>query len=395
MPSEQTVIHPQVRQIPSIETLQIGNSWFAEQAGGLGRVYYELFRHLPPIGVNFRALVIGSADITNKYGESVRAFAEAGDSLHRRLLNAREAISETLTRIPIDLVVSHFALYTIPALHVIKRHPMVIHFHGPWAAEGKAERSMWLKSTTQEYLERSVYRRASRFIVLSKAFQLELTRRYKVPEELVRIVPAGVDTDRFDCSLSRKEARERLGWPKERFIVISVRRLARRMGLDNLVAAMKLIASSTADVDLYIVGQGPMAEELQNQIKELDISNHVRLLGRIEDDILPMMYRAADLSVVPTVALEGFGMITLESLSSGTPVLVTPVGGLPEVVENLSKSMVLEDSCAISIAKGIREVINGATRLPDEKACRQYAENNFSWPVVADRIRSVYLEALS
>ena len=74
------------------------------------------------------------------------------------------------------------------------------------------------------------------------------------------------------------------------------------------------------------------------------MANHVRMLGSSRDADLPLYYRAADLSVVPTVALEGFGLVAAESLAAGCPALVTPVGGLPSVVADLSPDLVLEDA---------------------------------------------------
>jgi glycosyltransferase involved in cell wall biosynthesis len=95
------------------------------------------------------------------------------------------------------------------------------------------------------------------------------------------------------------------------------------------------------------------------------------------------------------VALEGFGLITVESLASGTPVLVTPVGGLPEAVAGLSQDLVLPSTGADAIADGLSKALDGAIRLPDSDACRAYARANFDSPVIAARVASVYHEALA
>ena len=96
-----------------------------------------------------------------------------------------------------------------------------------------------------------------------------------------------------------------------------------------------------------------------------------------------------------TQALEGFGMITLESLASGTPVLVTPVGGLPEVIRPFAPECVLADTSTGAIVEALGSFIHGSQALPSSDACRAYAVANFDWPVIAARTRRVYEEALA
>ena len=121
----------------------------------------------------------------------------------------------------------------------------------------------------------------------------------------------------------------------------------------------------------------------------------MRFLGFGADQELPAAYRAADLTVVPSVAAEGFGLIVVESLADGTPVLVTPVGGLPEVVRELSPEMVLPATGACSLAEGLTTALAGELALPDSEAARTYARARYDWPVVAACVRDVYLEAVS
>jgi glycosyltransferase involved in cell wall biosynthesis len=104
---------------------------------------------------------------------------------------------------------------------------------------------------------------------------------------------------------------------------------------------MRTVRRIHPEVLLLIAGKGPLHDALSARIEDLGLQRHVRLLGYVPDADLALAYRAADLSVVPTVALEGFGLITVESLAAGTPVLVTPVGGLPETVQALAPNLIL------------------------------------------------------
>ena len=291
-------------------------------------------------------------------------------------------------------VVSHFALYTASVLGELADHPLVVHFQGPWGLEGHAERQSPLTVLAKTAVERIVYRRAAAFIVLSTPFGRILQRRFGVPAERIHVIPGGVDVARFAIDESRAECRQRLGWPAGRPIVLAVRRLMRRMGLGELIAATALIRERIPDVLVLIAGSGPVAAELRAQIETLGLVDNVRLLGFVPDDDLPSAYRAADLTVVPTVALEGFGLIVPESLAAGTPVLVTPIGGLPEAVGGLSERLILSGTGPEAIAKGVCDALTGALPLPSASECLDYARRHYDWPMIAQRTRAVYEEAM-
>ncbi len=374
---------------PGPRVLAVGMGWLPEQPGGLNRVFFNLARALPEAGVAVRGLVAARVA-----GGGVEAFAPMASPLPERLLAARSGIVRALAEADPDLVASHFALYTAPALDRLRARPLVVHFHGPWAAETAAEGGNGLAVRVRRAVERAVYRRADRLIVLSEAFRDVAVRDYGVHPDRVRIVPGGVEAARFALPLSRVEARDRLGWPQDRPVVLAVRRLAHRMGLENLVDATAALRRAVPDVLVLVAGGGRLAGPLQERIAAAGLGAHVRLLGFVPDADLPLAYRAADLSVVPTAALEGFGLVAAESLAAGTPALVTPVGGLPEVVRGLAPGLVLPGSDAATLADGLAAALTGRLPLPTDEACRRWAAAHYDWSVVARQTRAVYEEAL-
>ena len=377
-----------------LRTLQLGMEWFPEKPGGLNRVYYELVKHLPGANVEVHGLVAGTAQVTQTSGGMIEGFAPLSELLVPRLLAVRRLASPLLRSDPKLLVVSHFSLYTAPVLDALAGHPLVVHFQGPWGLEGGAERQSGLTVRVKTAVERAVYSRASAFIVLSRPFGQILERRFGVPAHKIHVIPGGVDVSKFAIRESRSECRAALGWPQDRPIVLAVRRLMRRMGLDDLVRAAALLRERVPDVLILIAGAGPVRGELEAQIEALGLTDNVRLLGFVPDADLPSAYRAADLGVVPTVALEGFGLIVVESLAAGTPCLVTPVGGLPEAVSGLSRALVLRATGADAIADGLGDALLGITPLPTARECVDFARKNFDWPVIAERVRLVYEEAM-
>jgi glycosyltransferase involved in cell wall biosynthesis len=139
-----------------------------------------------------------------------------------------------------------------------------------------------------------------------------------------------------------------------------------------------------------IGGSGPLQGEFERRIEQRGLRGRIRLLGRIADGQLPLFYRAADISIMPSVALEGFGLSAAESLACGTPVLVTPIGGLPEVVRDLSTDLVLAGTGSDAIAAGLIKAFSGELRMPNAAACSDYARNRFDWPIIARQVAACY-----
>ena len=375
---------------PDIRTLQIGMRWFGNGSGGLDRVFYDLATALPAQGVAVQGLVVQPADVAIQTGGRIQAFADDGAGLPSRLLGVRRAVRHYLR--DVDLVAGHFALYLAPVVGILGDTPLVMHFHGPWAQESGVEGQNRAAVIAKKTLERFVYNHADRFIVLSNAFADLLMREYGVPHGRIRIVPGSVDLDRFTDRFSKDAARAALHWPTDRPILLSIRRLIARVGLDKLVEAMKAVKAAVPDVLLCIAGRGPLEGALRRQIAEAGLEDNVRLLGFLPDEDLPIAYRAADINVVPTAALEGFGLTAAEALAAGTPSMVTPVGGLPEVVSGLSPDLVFASCKTDDLAAGLIAAMRGDVTLPNSAECRAYAETHFATSLAAQRTAAVYRE---
>ncbi|MBE9045931.1 glycosyltransferase family 4 protein [Pleurocapsales cyanobacterium LEGE 10410] len=377
-----------------MKTLQIGMGWFPDRAGGLNRYYYDCANYFSSADIQFDGLVAGGANVASDSQGRVMAFAPSDASLFQRWLGVRQSFKELTAQRDYDLTVSHFAFYTFPLLNIIGARPLVTHFHGPWSLESGVEANRSLAVKAKSWLEQSVYRRSQQFIVLSQTFCDILHQEYQVPLERINIIPGGVDLDRFNIDVSQAQARDKLGWDLDRPLIFCIRRLAKRMGLENLVTAMSEVCAKYPDTLLYIAGKGELAASLQAQIEELGLDNNIKLLGYIPDADLPLCYRSANFSVVPTIALEGFGLIVVESLAAGTPVLGTPIGGIPEILRPFSEDLVFEGYQPQQLATGIIEALSGDRTLPSSQACLEYVEQNYSWSEIAQKIKLVYQKAI-
>jgi len=372
-------------------TLQIGFIVAGRQtpAAGSERYFWDLLEALPSTGIDVHGLVVGDPEITRASNAAVESFAPEGGSAVARVKALRRAVSRNIGRN--HIVVSHHAQHALPVLDVVRSRPLVVHCHGPLVREGRSEGMSVKELMMRSLAERLVYARAQRIIVLSHAFGKILQDDYHVPASKIRIVPGGVDLTRFQLGVSKADARRRLGWPTDRPLFFTARRLAPTKGIDRLVDAMSEILSAAPSTLLVIAGSGPLTAQLQQRVRELGLEACVRFAGYVDERTLRLMYRAADALIVPTVALEGFGLVVVEALACGTPALVTPVSGLPEVVRDLDPRLVLAGSEPVDIARGIIAVVSGEQKLPDTAACRAYAER-FDWRKIASRVGDVYHE---
>jgi glycogen synthase len=372
-------------------TLQIGFIVAGRQtpAAGSERYFWDLLEALPPTGIDVHGLVVGDPAITRASNAAVESFAPEGGPAVARVKALRQAVSRNVSRN--QIVVSHAAQHAFPVLDVVRSRPLVVHFHGPLVREGRAEGMSVKELMMRSIAERFVYGRAQRIIVLSHAFGKILQDDYQVPASKIRVVPGGVDLTQFQLGVTKADARRRLGWPADRPIFFTARRLAATKGIDRLVDAMPEVIHNAPSTMLVIAGTGPLTAQLEQQVRELGLGGSVRFAGYVDENTLRLMYRAADALIVPTVALEGFGLVVVEALACGTPAIVTPVSGLPEVVRDLDPHLVLAGSEPADIARGIIAVASGEQKLPDAAACRAYAER-FDWRKIATRIGEIYHE---
>jgi glycosyltransferase involved in cell wall biosynthesis len=377
-----------------MKVLQVGASWFGHQLSGLERYYAELVTHLPSFGMEVTGLVYELKDSPNVKGLNLISFGTQKKSVARQYLDQRRLLKAHLNN-GIDLVVSHCTPSLFPGLRHLGDKPLICHFQGPRYLERVVEGANAVSVRLSKYIEHKVYARTDHAITLSRYMKRVLVKTYGFPEERISVIPGGVSVKQFRQCLSRKEARQRLELPCDRPIILTVRRLERRMGLHNLIEAISEVVKTQPDVLLLIAGKGALKEKLDSYICSNNLAANVRLLGAVSDKVLPVLYRASDFSIVPTTAYEGFGLILVESLACGTPALGTPVGAIPEVLKPLSESLLLASTVPHDIADGINQVLSGKHVLPSMQECERYAADHYAWPVIASKVHAVYRQVVA
>ena len=195
----------------------------------------------------------------------------------------------------------------------------------------------------------------------------------------VVVVGAGVSLETFQIVTDRTQMRGVLGIEQGDFLLLTVRRLAPRMGLMTLVEAMRRAVEIEPRLKLTIAGKGVLESVLREQITKLGLETQIRLFGYVPESQLPALYSAADCSVIPSTELEGFGLSALESLACGTAVIASDLGGLPEILEPLSPTLLIAPGSAQELSEKLVNIARGDEPLPSSKACRDYVEMRFNW----------------
>jgi glycosyltransferase involved in cell wall biosynthesis len=293
----------------------------------------------------------------------------------------------------------------IPTYHA----PSFLEYEFNTAWQAKAERNPVRRAALrvaapplarwQRRFEAGVLGSAQAILVLSRYTRGHIERYHPhVDLEKVRIIPSGVDIERFKPAEDKAAVRRSLGIDERATVLLTVRNLSPRMGLENLIEAMATIGESRAARDanlaLLICGDGRLRQALEEMVRVRGLTGVVKFLGRVAHDDLPRYYQAADLFVLPTEAMEGFGIVTIEALASGTPVLGTPAGATPEILGPIDPRLLTRDTSPGAITDGILSWLAWRIDGPGASRYRREAEEKYAWDRVTGEVERFYEETV-
>lgn len=348
-----------------MKTLMTGSEWFNSRPGGLNRYFNDLYE----------AMRVISPHVTDgvAFGDppqGARSWGGTGGSTLKRFFDA------SVDPNGYDVIDRHFSLYG--RYQGILRSAdalSVVHFHGPWAAESLAASGRSVSNRLKAVLEGSRYNHADVLVVLSTSFKQLLVEQYGVEPEKVHVVPPGVKLPAFEGASAPD--------PKPR--ILCVRRLEKRMGIDVLIQAWSMVSQAFPEAELRVVGEGSQSAALRAQASR--VNGSITFLGRVSDRVLAEEYTRATATVVPSIELEGFGLIALESLARGRAPIVTNCGGLPESIRGLDPSLIVEPGSPDALHARLSSALNGD--LPSAQACIRHA-SGFGWDLAARRHLALY-----
>ncbi len=375
--------------------LVVASQWFPDYAGGTARVVRATAEALAENGHDVVVIV---PQMTGEPSHSYTERLEVRRVLRRTFLpmtvtdplEMRRAIHD-IDLNDIDVIMCHGEAAVVATFALSRRTDIGYVFHASPFREALHRRSLgvgtverWRSLAVEPFLyiwERYALRRADQILVLSD-FSRKLVLDFEPrAESRISIVGGGVDIDVFCPDSDRDSLRDRLGISHDQLILMTARRLVNRMGLDILLDAFHDLRAQHHNLRLVVIGDGEMRSSLEACGKRLGLGDSVDFRGRVSDSQLLDWYRASDLFILPTVAYEGFGMVTAEALACGTPVVGTPVGATGDLLRPLDDALLAAHANASSLASAIERTLTQATGSY-RTLCRDYASTNFNWRTV-------------
>ena len=364
------------------------DQWFPDFRGGSARVARDTASLLAKRGHDLTVLAPrhpGEPDTWSQGSLEVRRMLPRGivPQTFSDPVQVRRALR--YLRGPFDVLLAHQPTNAAGLLSARTGAPIVLVFHASVPRElrfrssklpiGREGLTAAVMARPLALFERSAVRRAHSILVLSEFSRSILEADHPRVAERIRLVGGGVDVRAFAPEDGPRAAREVLGLDPGETILLTVRRLEPRMGIEPLLHAIRLLLDSRK-LRLAIAGSGMLKSRLEALTAELGLGEQVDFLGRLPEERLRLWYRAADLFVLPTVAYEGFGMATVEALASGTPVVGTHVGATPELLEPFEPRLIAPSASAADLAGAITSALE-LTGASLRARCREYAVSRF------------------
>jgi D-inositol-3-phosphate glycosyltransferase len=251
--------------------------------------------------------------------------------------------------------------------------------------------------------EREVMQWSDRIIAATPLEREQMVRYYGADPSKISVIPAGVDTELFHPR-DRAQVRRELGLPDlDTPILLFVGRIERLKGIDTLLESVAVVSRTCSGKNLkvLIVGGGGQTEEENAELhrivqlhRDLNLEEQVEFVGSKPQEMLPLYYSAADITVMPS-HYESFGLVAVESMASGTPVIASNVGGLSFTVKHGETGFLVPEENHFALAEEVHTLLkNPELRLLMGEQAAQHALQ-YSWRNIAAQIADVYDEEIS
>ncbi len=232
-----------------------------------------------------------------------------------------------------------------------------------------------------------------RTICCSNYMRDEVLKIFELPRDKVDVIPNGIALDEFRMDVATSRIRRKYLEQNER-MVLFVGRLVYEKGVQTVIEAMPQVLEEIPGVKFLVVGTGPHARKLVAMTEESGLDHQVKFLGYVDSKTLIGFYKCADLTVVPSL-YEPFGMVVLEAMVAGSPVIVADTGGLKEIVVHEATGLKFTPGDPASLAEAMIRVLNDSqlsSRLTSD--ARKFIGDRYDWARISVSTIEVYEKAI-
>ncbi|HWJ02779.1 MAG TPA: 1,4-alpha-glucan branching protein domain-containing protein [Verrucomicrobiae bacterium] len=372
--------------------------------GGLSRHVYDLSRYLVRQGWEVHVVTTEIGEYPHyEVVEGVHVHRvhvlkpDGGDFIHwafqlnLMMLDACQALLNS--GLTFDLVHGHdwLCCYAAKTLKEEYDIPLVATIHAT-----EYGRNNGIFTDLQRYihgLEWKLTYEACRVIVCSNYMGREAQEVFQLPADKLDVIPNGVDPEVLKAQPRSITGKGAYALESER-IVLFIGRLVREKGVQTLLEAAPMILAEQPEVKFVISGKGPAMEELKNYAGCLGIGEKVLFTGYVTDEQRNNLFNLAEVAVFPSL-YEPFGIVALEAMAVHTPVIVSDVGGLADVIQHGQNGLKMYPGDAYSLAKQVKDLLrdpNWADSLADQALADL---NKYNWNKIAEKTLDVYTKALN
>ncbi|MHC4757357.1 MAG: glycosyltransferase family 4 protein [Planctomycetota bacterium] len=384
--------------------LSVANYCFLDYPAGSPRVAWDIAKVMQKLGhdVTMFCQKVNVSDSTTCENEGIKlvkfkfpkTLSLDPFKLKKQISAVSKIAQQYLSDTEWDVIHIHVPIEGMAVKRVIGEGPKYIYtVHSPvvmeqeinWARQGlkgKIKNLFGRKKLLN--LEGELLRYVNGIHTLSEFTKKSIDRFHGVRDK-VTVIPHWCRTD-FSRVHTKKQAREILGWPENGTILFTVRVMSIRYGLDVALKAAAPVLKSKENLYFVLAGEGVLKPALIDLAKELGVEDKVRFLGRVSDEVLKNCYEAADLFLLPTLALECFGLIVLEALSYGLPVISTDAAAIPELMEPILPDCIVPAASIEKLREKIEAFCEGRLSLPDSKVLQSYARDKYGQDNITRRL---------
>ncbi len=353
---------------------------FYPHVGGQGVEAYNLFRRLrEEQGLEVKVVSGCRNDIEGHV--CIKVTEKIPGSALRFSFKVNQRLKRILTRISPDLV----QIYGGPGGVLLLREtglPVVYVANHTYAQQRR-----YLGRRVYGVLARAEnvgYARSSHIVAISTTTRKSLIEDYGIKGEKVTVIPVGVDTSRFKPLVEEKIPDS----------MLFVGRLCERKGLFHLLEACSLIRRKKPDFHLFIAGEGGLLVSLKAKAADLGLSGNVSFLGKISEEELVRWYNRVEVFCLPSL-FEGFGIVCLEAMACGTPVLASRSPGIVDVMPAEHGGLMFEPGNARELAaKAIALLGDQVERRTIGESLRRTAEREYDWKSISLRFLDIYRKVM-